>query len=199
MMYNRYINENISYFFSYLTLYSLSEDNMVISRADNPTMMHRWGLRKCINVKRRRVQAGGSLASFLGLSNMGSRAVNESFDRLENVTPRLIAQIGQELRRSGKVLTDNAINQVIDIPVNRVKGVVRRNITMPISNFRGRINRTITSGANKAKAINKVITGKGIRRRPRRRRQRGGILPILPIIMFLAPFVMSGACNQLFT
>ena len=52
---------------------------------------------------------------------MGSRAVNQSFNRLGNLTPRLIAQIGQELRRSGKMLTDNEINQVIDIPVNRKK------------------------------------------------------------------------------
>ena len=110
--------------------------------------------------------------------------MNESFNRLGNLTPGLIAHIRHEFKRYGKMLTDSAINQVIDIPVNRVKWVVRMNITMPIKNFRGRIKRTVTSGVHKAKAFRKVITGK-----------MGGVLPILPMITFLAPFVMSGATN----
>ena len=176
---------------------------MGISRSGNPLARRRWGVQKGGLIvyrpqRRRRQQRGGSFASFLGLNNIGSRSIDRAFDRVDRLSPRLISQLGDELRRSGVVLTDNAINKLIDIPANRIKGVVNRNITQPIARTKASIRRQLQTGVNKAKAIKKILTGSGIHRRrsvPRKRRRRGqsgGFLPMLiPIAKVLGPMIMS--------
>ena len=149
---------------------------------------------------RRSGQRGGSLASFLGLNKVGNSAVNVGFDRLDALTPRLIEQLGREARITGQDLTRNAISQLIDIPANRVKGAINRNITTPILRLKDKAKLNYQSGVNKVKAIKRILTGKGIHKRRRkrtRRRQRGKGLPLM-LAKMLGPLVMGGVADFAF-
>ena len=70
--------------------------------------------------KRRRYRQRGR-----GLfSSIGSGTVNRVARHVEGITPCLINIAATRFTRAGKELTDNAINQLIDIPKNRLKGAL---------------------------------------------------------------------------
>ena len=70
--------------------------------------------------KRRRYRQRGR-----GLfSSIGSGTVDRVARHVEGITPGLIDIAATRFTRAGKELTDNAINQLIDIPKNRLKGTL---------------------------------------------------------------------------
>ena len=70
--------------------------------------------------KRRRYRQRGR-----GLfSSIGSGTVDRVARHVEGITPGLIDIAATRFTRAGKELTDNAINQLIDIPKNRLKGAL---------------------------------------------------------------------------
>ena len=66
-------------------------------------------------------------------SSIGSGTVDRAFQNLEGIAPKLISHAIAELTTAGKDITDNAINQLIDIPKNRIKGSIK-GITNNIQN-----------------------------------------------------------------
>ena len=68
---------------------------------------------------KRRQQRGQGL-----FSSIGSGTVDRVARHVEGITPGLIDIAATRFTRAGKELTDNAINQLIDIPKNRLKGAL---------------------------------------------------------------------------
>ena len=71
-------------------------------------------------VFRRHRQSGREL-----FGSIGSKTVDRAFQNLDGIAPALISRAIAELTTAGKEITDNAINQLIDIPKNRIKGAIR--------------------------------------------------------------------------
>ena len=69
--------------------------------------------------RRRRRQRGRGL-----FSSIGSGTVDRVARHVEGIAPGLIDIAATRFTRAGKELTDNAINQLIDIPKNRLKGAL---------------------------------------------------------------------------
>ena len=96
---------------------------------------------------KRRRQRGKGL-----FSSIGSGTVDRAFQNLEGIAPKLISHAVAELTTAGKDITDNAINQLIDIPKNRIKGSIK-GVT---SNIRNKYTR-VKDDAQKALAKIKNI------------------------------------------
>ena len=67
--------------------------------------------------KRKRRQRGRGL-----FSSIGSGTVDRVARHVEGLAPGLIDMTGTRVTRVGKELIDHALNQLIDIPKNRLKG-----------------------------------------------------------------------------
>ena len=68
---------------------------------------------------KRRQQRGRGL-----FSSIGSGTVDRVARHVEGIAPGLIDIAATRFTRAGKELTNNAINQLIDIPKNRLKGAL---------------------------------------------------------------------------
>ena len=81
--------------------------------------------RKIVRCRSRRVTSRRRQRGRALISSIGNSTVDRAFQNMRGLAPEMIDRSADRLTRVGKELTDNAINQLIDIPKNRLKGVVR--------------------------------------------------------------------------
>ena len=137
----------------------------------NPRPLRRWGTMTGGRIKRSRKTIAASRRSNRRLrpkrrrrskrqrqrgkglfSSIGSGTVDRAFQNLEGIAPKLISHAVAELTTAGKDITDNAINQLIDIPKNRIKGSIK-GVTSNIRNKYTRVKNDAQKALTKIKNI----------------------------------------------